>query len=91
MINVMAQSIPSMPIAQAFVIKWVLVVGNLSEILCPGSGHLSIFLEAANIVLFFFTTFHLKNFPYLDSYRYFYNFYFLWRCGQHFVNGACLN
>ena len=49
--DIMAQSIiilPSTPgICQSFVILSVQVVGNLSENLCPGVGHFSIFLETA--------------------------------------------
>ena len=41
------QSISSVPIhSQAFVILSVPMVGNLSESLCPGVGHLSVLLEA---------------------------------------------
>ena len=41
------QSISSVPIhSQAFVILSVPTVGNLSESLCPGVGHLSVLLEA---------------------------------------------
>ena len=56
---VIAQSIPSVPIptplpdiCRVFVISSVPAVGNLSENLCLGVGHLSILLEAAKSVLF---------------------------------------
>ena len=55
---VIAQSIPSVTIptplpdiCRVFVISSVPAVGNLSETLCLGVGHLSILLEAANSVL----------------------------------------
>ena len=53
-------------ICQAFVILPVLAEGNLSETLCPGMGHLSILLEAVNVIPF--SMFHLQI--YLDSFRY---------------------
>ena len=58
----MVQSIPGVPfppgIRQMSVTLSVPAVGNLSENLCPGVGHLSILLEAVNIVPF--SIFHLK-------------------------------
>ena len=63
--RIMAQSIPSMAIplpgiCQVFVILMVLAVGNLLENLCrkPRVEHLSILLEAVNIIPF--SIFHLK-------------------------------
>ena len=45
-------------ICRAFVILSVPTVGNLSESLCPGMGHLSILLQAVNIIPF--SICHLK-------------------------------
>ena len=54
-LSIMAQSIPSVPIhppppriCRASVTWSVPAVGDLSENLCPGVGHLSILLEAVN-------------------------------------------
>ena len=58
-LSIMAQSIPSVPStppppspricrALAFVTWSVPAVGDLSENLCPGVGHLSVLLEAVN-------------------------------------------
>ena len=58
-LSIMAQSIPSVPIHPpplpphlsgilAFVTWSVPAVGDLSENLCPGVGHLSVLLEAVN-------------------------------------------
>ena len=60
-------AIPDVPVRslQAFVILSVPVVGNSSENLCPGVGHLSIILEAVYIVPFF-QYFTLK-YAYLDT------------------------
>ena len=41
--------------------------GELSENLCPGVGHLSILLDAANVVLF--SIFHLKKYVYLNNFK----------------------
>ena len=72
--RIMAQSIPGVPMPhEAFVILSVPAVGNLSENLSPGVGHLSILLEVVNIVPF--SIFHSKN-AYLDSFRNFYKEYF---------------
>ena len=57
----MAQSIPSMPVNPPVILS-VLVVGNLSENLCLGVKHSSIF--------------HLKICLLIDSYRYFDKKYF---------------
>ena len=74
-----AQTIPSMPTPPphppAFVILSVPVVGSLSENLCLGVWHLSILLEAVNIVPF--SIFQLKICLFRDCFRYFYNKYFL--------------
>ena len=43
----------------AFVMLPGLGGGELSENLCPGVGHLSILLDAVNVVLF--SIFHLQN------------------------------
>ena len=58
---------PPLGICQEFVIFSVLAVGNLSENLCLGVGHLSILLEVIDIAPF--SKYHLK-FVYLGSYVY---------------------
>ena len=45
------RALPHPGLCQALVTLSVLAVGNLSENLCLGVGHLSILLEAANSVL----------------------------------------
>ena len=58
------QACPSPPknippdICRAFAILSFPVVGNFSEHLCPGVGHLSNLLEAVNVIPF--SKFHLK-------------------------------
>ena len=49
--------------------------GELSENLCPGVRHLSILLDAVNVVLF--SIFHLKKYVYLNNFRYIYKKIFL--------------
>ena len=50
---------PPRGICRAFVMLPGLGGGELSENLCPGVGHLSILLDAVNVVLF--SIFHLKK------------------------------
>ena len=57
-----AQSIPSVPTPKAFVILSAPSVGNLSENLLPGMGHLPILLDAVIVVPF--SIFHLKIWPF---------------------------
>ena len=75
----MAQSILSVPIplgiCRAFVVLPGLGGGELSENLCPGVGHLSILLDAVNVVLF--SIFHFKKYVYLNNFRYIYKKIFL--------------
>ena len=60
-------AIPDVPVRslRAFVILSVPVVGNSSENLCPGVGHLSILLEAVYIVPFF--QYFTSKYAYLDT------------------------
>ena len=63
LLSIMAQVIQSVilphpGLCQALVTLSVLTVGNLSENLCLGVGHLSILLEAVNLVPF--SIVHLK-------------------------------
>ena len=59
-----AQTIPSVPIPPPGHLSGIChlvgfpAVGNLSQNFCPGVGHLSILLEALNVVPFLI--FHLK-------------------------------
>ena len=54
---------PPLGICWAFVMLPGIGGGELSENLCPGLGHLSILLDAVNVVIF--SIFHLKKYIYV--------------------------
>ena len=62
-------------IFRAFVMLPGLGGGELVENPCLGVGHLSILLDAVNVV-FFFSIFHLKKYVYLNNLRYIYKNFF---------------
>ena len=68
---VMTQSILSVSIPLGICRAFVMLPGlggeELSENLCPGMGHLSILLDAVNVVLF--SIFHLKKYVYLNNFK----------------------
>ena len=64
--SILSVSIP-LGICRAFVMLPGLGGEELSENLCPGMGHLSILLDAVNVVLF--SIFHLKKYVYLNNFK----------------------